>query len=384
MAVKTTTQKEPAMVRGAFLSLLAVGVLAGTLGAAPPLRHVDVYVSGQDGYTGYRIPALEVTPDGTLLAFAEARKNSLSDPGGKKQDIDLVLKRSTDGGATWSAMTVVEDAGENWSAANPATVVDRQTGRVWVLYLRSKPGCGSLTSRPGTDDMMTFARWSEDNGQTWSEPIDLTAVARDMADPQWRSTVIGPGGMIQDRKGRLIAAAWRVLPWGVFTIYSEDHGRTWQRGEIVPRDGLPENHSPNETQVVELSDGRILMDYRDEKTAHRWMAESRDGGRTWTKPRPGNRVTPVACAIERYTQKSAGDDRDRIVWTGPKGPKRQNLVVRVSYDEGQTFPEERLIAAEPAAYSDLAILKDKSVGVLWERGNYKQITFTRLAREFLE
>ena len=98
-------------------------------------------------------------------------------------------------------------------------------------------------------------------------------------------------------------------------------------------------------------------------------------------------VSPVACAIERFTSRSAGDDRDRIVWTGPKGPDRQNLVIRVSYDEGQTFPIERLVDSGPAAYSDLTILRDRSIGILWERGadhGYQFITFTRLTRQFLE
>ena len=95
------------------------------------------------------------------------------------------------------------------------------------------------------------------------------------------------------------------------------------------------------------------------------MSLSDDGGRTWGEPRPGNAVSRVCCAIERYTSKSAGDDMDRILWTGPKGPGRRQLVVRVSYDEGQTFPLERVIDDKFAAYSDLTILKDKTVGVLW-------------------
>ena len=95
----------------------------------------------------------------------------------------------------------------------------------------------------------------------------------------------------------------------------------------------------------------------------------------------------MACAIERYTLKSAGDDRNRILWTGPKGPGRTRLVIRTSYDEGQTFTNEREVFSRHAAYSDLTILKDKTVGVLWERGverGYQFITFTRLDREFLE
>jgi sialidase-1 len=316
------------MKYAALLAVLLAPWCAATARCEPRLTHVDVFVSGRDGYQMYRIPVIATAPDGSLLAFAEARKFGGADPGFGKQDIDLVLKRSSDGGKTWSAMKVIEDPGDLWSAANPATVVDRQTGRVWVLYLRSKPGRSTATSRSGSDDMQTLARWSADNGITWSEPIDLSRVARDYSDPRWQASVIGPGGAIQTGTGRLVAPVWKVKPC--------------------------------------------------------LRATSDDGGRTWSKPRPGEEVTAVACAIQRLSLKSAGDDRNRIIWTGPKGPGRRALVVRVSYDEGQTFTGERLISAEPAAYSDLTVLKDKSVGVLWERGNYKYLTFTRFNLDFLE
>ncbi|NTW37799.1 MAG: exo-alpha-sialidase [Syntrophobacteraceae bacterium] len=356
-----------------------VFTVATAVASESPLKHVDVFVSGKDGYTGYRIPAIETAPDGSLLAFAEARKFNMSDPGGKGQEIDLVLKRSTDGGATWSAMKIIEHSGEYWSSSNPATVVDRQNGRIWVFYLRCKPGRGSREARPGTDDASNMARYSDDNGVTWSEPIDQTRVAREMADAQWRISVPGPGGAIQDRKGRLIVPMWRFAPWGSFAMFSEDHGRTWQRGELMPgsREG-------DEDQLVELADGRILFDIRQQRGPHRWQTLSSDGGRTWSEPRPGQPVTPVCCAIESYTRKSAGDDRDRILWTGPLGPGRKKLVVRTSYDDGQTFTNERVITEEPAAYSDLTILKDSSVGVLWERGGYAFITFTLLDWDFLQ
>ena len=343
------------------------------------LKQVDVFVSGQDGYAGYRIPAIETAPDGGLLAFAEARKYNMSDPGGKGQEIDLVLKRSTDGGVTWSPMQVIEHSGPYWSSSNPATVVDRQNGRIWVFYLRCKPGRGTHAARPGTDDVRNLARHSDDNGVTWSEPLDQTSAARDGTDAHWRISVPGPGGPIQDRKGRLIVPMWRFAPWSGFTLYSVDHGRSWQRGAPVPGE-----QGSDEDQLVELANGKILFDMRQQKGPKRLLATSGDGGQSWSAPRPGQTVTPVCCAIQRYTLKAAGDDRDRILWTGPKGPGRNKLVARISYDEGWTFTNERLISAEPAAYSDLTILKDKSAGVLWERANYRYLTFTRLDREFLE
>jgi sialidase-1 len=366
------------MKRVSLVAVLLVPVLMTSARCEPLITHSDVFVSGQDGYKMYRIPAIETAPDGSLLAFAEARKYSAGDPGYGKQDIDLVLKRSTDSGRTWSAMRVIEDPGELWSAANPATVVDRQTKRVWLLYLRSKPERSTDTSRAGTDDMQTIARWSADNGLTWSEPIDLTKVARDYNDPKWQASVVGPGGAIQTRTGRLVAPVWKVKPYGVLAIFSEDHGKTWQRGQIMPG-GIGD-----EDQLVELADGRLMLDIRQNRGPRRQVTVSSDGGRTWSEPRPGVPVSPVCCAIERLTLKSAGDDRNRILWTGPKGPGRKTLVARVSYDEGQTFPLERLISDELAAYSDLTILKDKTVGVLWERGNYRFLTFTRLNVEFLE
>jgi len=340
---------------------------------------VDVFASGKDGYAYYRIPAVETAPHGAVLAFAEARKYNASDPGEKGQEIDLVLKRSTDGGTTWSAMRVIEHSGNYWSSANPATVVDRSNGRAWVFYIRCKPGCNTDAARPGTDDVANLARWSDDDGLTWSEPIDQTSAARDMADRRWGISVSGPGGAIQDRKGRLIVPMWRYAPWGNFVLASEDHGRTWQRGSQVQ---LPQGG--DEDQLVELSDGRLLFDIRQQSGPHRWTATSADGGRTWSPPKPGQPTTPVCCAIERYTLKSAGGDRDRILWTGPLGPGRNKLVVRMSYDEGQTFPHQRLISEEPAAYSDMTVLKDKSVGVLWERADYRFVTFTRLDHDFLE
>jgi sialidase-1 len=364
-----------------FAVVIFLFAAAPLLAAAPLFESTDVYVSGKDGYFGYRIPAIEVAKDGTVLAFAEARKYNLGDPGYDGNDIDLVVKSSSDRGKTWSHMRVIEDPGEKWSAANPATIVERESGRIWLIYLQCKPGRGTDKARPGTDDSRILARTSDDSGRTWSEPIDLTLATRDMADPKWRCSVVGPGGAIQTRGGRLLLPVWRFEPFANFTTYSEDRGKTWRRGEYVP------DLQGDECELVELADGKLLLDIRQQKGPHRFRSTSDDGGRTWSKPFPGEKVDPVACAIERFTLKSAGDDRDRILWTGPKGPGRSNLVVRASYDEGRTFPHERAISSGHAAYSDLAVLADRTAGVLWERGEaqgYQFITFTRFDRDWLE
>ena len=360
-----------------FLTTLALWS-AAALQAAPTLTQTDVYVSGKDGYHTFRIPAIETAPDGTLIAFAEARKYTREDPGYGRQDIDLVYKRSTDNGATWSPMVILEDPGEEWSAANPATLLDRTNGKLWVFYIRGRPKRSSDTARPGTDDINNMARWSADNGRTWSEAIDMTAVARDMKDPAWKCSMPGPGGAIQTSKGRLIVAMWK-MPFSDFTVFSDDHGQTWKRGQLVPGP-----QGGDECQVVELNDGRILIDMRQETGAHRYLAESTDGGNTWSNLRPGLDVTAVACAIERYTPTGAA--KASLLWTGPKGPKRKQLELRTSTDDGKTFGPGKTVSDQFSAYSELAILKDNSVGILWERGikdSYEFITFTRVNQEWL-
>ena len=351
------------------------------------LTHVDVFQSGQEGYHTYRIPIIETAPDGTLLVFVEARKYNAHDPGMEGNDIDLALKRSTDGGRTWSRMTVLDDPGERWSSCNPATVVDREKGRIWLLHGRNKPDRSSLTVRPGTDDAQAWARYSEDNGLTWSEPVDITRAVRDVN--QWGGAYFGPGGAIQDSRGRLIFPVAKITArkdsqgnltpgtWTAFALYSDDHGKTWKRGQLAKR-------STSESQLVELTDGTLLMDSRQDREPNRWLTASRDGGRTWLPARDGQIVPPIAAGIERYSLKAAGDDRNRILWTGPKGPGRKTLVLRASYDEGKTFTGEKVISNDRAAYSDLTILKDKSVGVIWERGGYAFVTFSRFNLDFLE
>ncbi|MFN0172557.1 MAG: exo-alpha-sialidase [Bryobacteraceae bacterium] len=372
---------------------LAAAAAVANATAQPVITHTDVFTAGKEGYHTFRIPTIVTTNDGTLIAFAEGRKDNSRDPG--NGDIDLVFKRSADNGRTWPAVQVLDDPGEKWGASNPTAVVDRSNGRVLLLYNRWEPGIDTPQAEVGTMKNQTWMRTSDDQGRTWSAARDLTRDARDY--DHWAAMFLGPGGAIQTRTGRLIVPAamspdtyyvWasfgafsgRMEIMRSYALYSDDHGSTWRRGGLL-------GAFTNECQVVELADGAIMMDARQDAGDRRWVVISQNGGQTWSRPRAGQAVSPIATAIERYTSKAAGDDRDRLLWTGITGPGRKGLVIRVSYDEGQTFSNEHLLYGGYAAYSDLTILRDKTVGILWERGvsdSYQSVTFTRLNRDFLE
>jgi len=352
----------------------------------PAATHVDVFRAGEGGYAAYRIPAIVTAADGTLLAFAEARKENRGDPGGG--DIDLVMSRSTDSGATWSAMVVVDDPGEKWAASNPTPLLDRSNGRLWLFYNRWEPGFGTVRSQPGTRNNQMWARTSEDHGLTWSEARDLTRESRNVEE--WGAMFLGPGGAIQTRSGRLLVPAamkpdaYSVLgetakgmgPVGLMRAYaliSDDHGRSWRRGALI-------GALTNENQLVELADGRILMDARQNAGEHRWLITSVDGGVSWETPRPGMTMRMVATGIERLPD-------GRLLWTGPALPGRLNLVARLSGDGGETWPVEVPLYEGFSAYSDITLLATGEAGVLWERGeksSYEAVSFLRLPREVLK
>lgn len=341
-----------------------------------------VFTSGEHGYFAYRIPALVVAADGTLLALAEARKHSLSDPGGQGQQIDLVLRRSGDRGRTWSPMQVIEHAGQFCSSANPSVVLDRSNGRLWLFYIRCQPGRGSATARPGTDDVLNLVRYSDDAGKSWSQPIDITRTARDYTDRQWRITVPGPGGAIQTRSGRMLVPCWKREPYRNFVLLSDDHGKSWQRGEVIPSQA-----GSDEAQLVQRCDGTLWMDCRQQTGEHRLLLESRDDGRSWKALGNGQKVTPVMCAIERFTCRDKGAVHDRIIWSGPRGPGRKTLCIWTLYNDDLHFKNPRQLWEGYAAYSDLAILDDGTVGVLWEKGidkPYQYIAFSRVDLSWLE
>ena len=374
-------------------TLLAATTFSGAAALAPLLQQ-DVFVAGQGGYHIYRIPALIVTSNLTLLAFCEGRKHSRSDTG----DIDLLLKRSTDCGKIWSEPQVVWDDGPN-TCGNPCPVVDETTGTVWLLLTHNPGDTGEAQIKAGKTGA-TRTVWlshSEVNGKTWAPPVDITATTK---DPAWGWYATGPGVGIQiqhgPHRGRLVvpcdysfqsadrAGSAPAVEGGSHIIYSDDHGQTWKLGGTV-------SPQMNECQVVELSDGAgaLLLNMRNTTKANcRAQSLSHDGGQTWTVPDfPPELVEPCCQAsILRYDWPN-GKEPARLLFSNPASPRRWDLTVRLSRDDGKTWPVSKTLHEGPAAYSCLAVLPDKTIACLYECGRtnaYEKITFARFPIAWLE
>ena len=337
--------------------------------SADDLRPVDVFRSGRGGYHTYRIPALLVAPDHALLAFCEGRKTSRADHG----DVDLVLRRSRDGGRTWSALQLVfEDGGtQQVTIGNPCPVVDRDTGRIWLPFTR--------------DNDRVYVTSSGDNGGRWEPPREITATVKS-EDWTWYAT--GPGVGIQLRqdrfKGRLVipcdhrvrGAGSRSHSTRSHVIYSDDHGRTWRAGKAT--DWLM-----NECAVVELPDGRLLLNMRSNRgRQRRGVAWSRDGGQSWSPAVDAETLIEPVCqaSLMGYAGSAAG----LLLFCNPASTsQRARLTVRSSRDAGSTWSAGRVIDKGPAAYCCLAQLPDGDVGLLYERGGYSALTFVRFPLAWL-
>ena len=345
---------------------------AGNAAEQPKL--VDVFTGGQDGYHTYRIPSVIATPKGTLLAFCEGRKLEITD----QSPTDMVLKRSLDGGRTWKAMQIIFN-GVPAAFMDPCPVVDRSTGTVFLLVDRWPEG-GVKKKRVaglGLDSITSWITHSADDGVTWSEPVNITAMIK-KAD--WTGIVHGPGVGIQARDGRLIIPCSRYVDeLQAYVIYSDDHGKSWQLGgQTGPK--------MSESQVVELADGSLMMNMRSKRGKKcRAAAFSKDGGRTWTDPADVPELIEPVCqaSILRYTLAS-GHGRNRLLFSNPASQKsRINGTVRLSYDEGKTWPVAKTIYAGSFHYSCLTVLPEMTIGCLFERDGCRQISFTRFSLEWL-
>jgi sialidase-1 len=339
---------------------------------APELKQSDVFTSGTEGYHTFRIPALIVSPKGTLLAFCEGRKTGRGDHG----DIDLVLKRSSDGGQSWQPLQVVHEEGDDAeiTIGNPCPVVDAETGTIWLPMCRNN------------DDVLITS--SDDDGVTWSKPRVITSSVKG-DDWDWYAT--GPGNGIQltrgQHKGRLVIPCdHRVKEKGEWNqagrshvFYSDDHGRSWKLGGAT-------DWAMNECAVVELPDGRLMLNmrsYRGKK--RRGVATSDDGGQSWSEVTDDATLVEPVCqaSLIRYTWPD-GDGKNLLLFSNPASESaRVRLTVRASRDDGATWPVSRLLYEGSSAYSSMAVLGDGQIGVLYERDDYGRISLARFGLDWL-
>lgn len=324
------------------------------------------FTGGKEGYACYRCPTLAVSTQGTVLAFCEARVNGHKD----EDDIDVVLKRSTDGGRTWGTLQVLANDGRN-PCKNQCPIV-LPSGRILLVWLWNKwiPSEKDRTTRE------VFVMSSDDDGVTWSQPRNIT---RSVYLPDWKWYGTGPCHGIVKRsephKGRIIVAArhnTRQSHMVSHVIFSDDNGETWRLGGSVSRERT------SEATVVELSNGDLMLNSRNQRGDEdcRVVSISKDGGATFTETRMEQAlIEPRGCqASLLFHSLNPATGKGNILFSNPSNREiRSDGTLKLSEDDGRTWMKAFRYAKKPApnftGYSDIAVLPGGSVGVLYERGD---------------
>ncbi len=364
------------MIGGVFCFLMLILFCRNISSAAsltlgnPRLDSLNfIYKAGENGYSCFRIPALIYTGNGSLLAFAEARRNNCGDSG----DIDLVIKRSADRGKTWSSLQVVWSDSTN-TCGNPVPVQDKVTGRIWLL---STWNLGTdhekqIISNAAKKGRHVYKLYSDNDGRSWSGPVEITDQVK-KSDWSWYAT--GPCHGLQITKGKY--AGRLVIPINhieratnqnfAHIIYSDDHGKSWNLGNNTPQDKM------NETTVAEISKGRLMLNMRnaDRSIKTRHTSTSSDGGLSW------NNVEKDTVLIEPICQGSLlshfyNKNKPALLFSNPANAKlRANMTLRMSLNDGKTWKYNLVLHAGPSAYSDIAVIDKTTIASFFEAGYEK-------------
>ena len=339
-----------------------------------------IFKAGDNGYKCFRIPAIIKTGKGSLLAFAEGRKNHCGDA----DDIDLVVRRSEDGGNTWSPMAIVWDDGGN-TCGNPAPMIDERNGRIVLLSTWNLGGDheSQIINLKSKDTRRIFVMHSDDDGLQWSKPREITT---DVKKPDWTWYATGPCNGVQVRKGahagRLVIPCDHIeagsKKYFSHAVYSDDGGENWKLGGSTPTDQV------NECTVAELKGGQLMLNMRNyNQKRFRQTSISEDGGQTWSALRQDEALPEPVCQGSLVRLWKAGR-KPVIAFSNPANQKsRVGMTVRWSYDGGATWPISTLVHAGPSAYSNLVELSSKKTGLIYEGGvkaAYEGIAWTVLDR----
>ncbi len=364
-------------------------------------NEVPVFVSGSDGYKTFRIPAIIGLSKGRLLAFCEGRVNGSGDFG----NIDIVMKRSSDNGATWSKLQVVADYND-LQAGNPAPVVDWSdpaypNGRIFLFYNTGNNHEGEILKGNGIKYCWYIS--SVDGGLTWSAPVDITLQVHRPNKPlinaafsfkeDWRYYANTPGHAMQFAsgryKGRIFVAANHSAgepqpaagQYDAHGYFSDDHGKTFTLGNSLKLPGS------NEAMAAEISNNRLMMNTRNQKgdIRARIVSISSDGGFSWDTTYFDQNLPDPVCQASILDIGNNNGKHILAFCNNADTKRRNNLTLRISYDDGLTWKKSIPVYSGDAvvrqnfdysAYSDLVKIDKKHVGVLYEKDNYAAIVFT--------
>ena len=316
----------------------------------------------------YRIPSLIMAQNGDLIAAIDERKINCGDLRTNK-DINIVTRRSEDNGVTWSEIKTIVDLPMGESASDPSMILDKTTEKIFLFF-----NYMDLNTNPEVYYLRYIS--SNDHGRTWSKPIDIT---NQISKPEWNQDFkfITSGRGIQTQSGILLHTLVN-LNNGLHVFGSKDHGETWFLidSPIIPGD---------ESKIVELVDETWMINSRVNKSGLRFVHTSKDKGTTWNS-KADSTLIDASCnaSFIRYTSTKNGFLKNRLIFSNANSKNmRENLTIKISYDEGKTWKYSKSVYAGEAAYSSLSILKNGDIGVFFEKDNYKKNVFAKITLDWL-
>ena len=320
-----------------------------------------IYNQGTDGFELYRIPAIVKSKSNTLLAFAEARKARSN---GDSGDIDLVVKRSSDNGKTWSKQITIWNDGQN-TCGNPVPIVDDR-GRIHLLMTWNfqTDKWGAITNGTGKDSRRPYYTYSDDDGITWAQPVEITSSVK---KEKWDWYATGPCHGIQIQKGihkgRLVAPNYfttresgKVTSYS-HMIYSDDYGKTWKPGEPTPVGGV------GECSVAEIGEGTLMLNMRADEGFYRKSCTSIDGGLTWSSPQIS--IDQIDCKCQGSILSIGGAV---FLSNAASATERINMTIKKSTDNGKNWKGQYTVYEGNSGYSDIVELSDSQIAIIYEGG----------------